>query len=573
MMKTILFLLAILSLHSFGDFNQWFVPPKGMEPSVVEGSIVVSTDKYGNEFGGTFSFDPKTGDLGFNEAFAEQVRGVIGKIAEEALKQALKSDEKINSVAKNLDALFATESFQITDGDGVVHTLNLPGTLKDALEKHSATISTKSDKAIVEVDGVTVEKNGEDKIQIKNVDQDYGDHTLSEYENYRVPIQSGKTTGLIWPKVGNLSQSNRFDNVTLSQNKSGKIEIKGFSDFDETIRGIFLPMVVDGKFGWDDSLELFDSNFKCDDDNLITLTGLAEAELGDLYCKIGDGAAGFMTVGEAMDATVASAGDALMADGAAGVYWGPVVSSVAVNGEEQPNESGAVDISGVAKSVFVNGTGPFYADANGVVDLGMLTASDGTNGTAAADGKSIFLKPPTADATAQYEIFGWSEDDSCSENLLDQLRSGVGSSSHEVLCRVGGPRGQLHYLPMTAADDRLPNPDTDDFKISSNGEKFSIKPGDSGKYLKSTGDGTTWGNAVSSIESGDTGKLTVSTDSDGKVTITPAGGGDVTVAGNQGGTAQSGQSIKFVSASDSNVKIWVEKSGNDIVVKIGVYYK
>ena len=81
------------------------------------------------------------------------------------------------------------------------------------------------------------------------------------------------------------------------------------------------------------------------------------------------------------------------------------------------------------------------------------------------------------------EIKGWKSQAGCGTDAATIL-GGTDTENHQIVTRVGGPNGSLHYLPFGT----FPHPSTDEFTVDGNTKEFTIK-GTDGKFLKGTAQG------------------------------------------------------------------------------------
>ena len=81
------------------------------------------------------------------------------------------------------------------------------------------------------------------------------------------------------------------------------------------------------------------------------------------------------------------------------------------------------------------------------------------------------------------EIKGWKSQAGCGTAAATIL-GGTDTENHQIVTRVGGPNGSLHYLPFGT----FPHPSTGEFTVDGNTKEFTIK-GTDGKFLKGTAQG------------------------------------------------------------------------------------
>lgn len=81
------------------------------------------------------------------------------------------------------------------------------------------------------------------------------------------------------------------------------------------------------------------------------------------------------------------------------------------------------------------------------------------------------------------EICGWKSQAGCGTDAATIL-GGTDTENHQIVTRVGGPNGSLHYLPFGT----FPHPSTGEFTVDGNTKEFTIK-GTDGKFLKGTAQG------------------------------------------------------------------------------------
>lgn len=176
------------------------------------------------------------------------------------------------------------------------------------------------------------------------------------------------------------------------------------------------------------------------------------------------------------------------------------------------------------------------------------------------DGRTLGASIQGSTGVPYFALKSWNAPDkgdaSCEDALGDMLVGAKKASGHYVLTRYDD--GVLHYTKIGSV---------------AGGE------GDAGKFLRTASGGgkAEWAMPVTSIVSG--GGLAVETDeATGRVTLT-ADGELIAVesrATTDGVTAlMAGRRVRFEAADDSCVKVDVSQgaSTNEIVVKIGVYYK
>ena len=81
------------------------------------------------------------------------------------------------------------------------------------------------------------------------------------------------------------------------------------------------------------------------------------------------------------------------------------------------------------------------------------------------------------------EICGWKSQAGCGTDAATIL-GGTDTENHQIVTRVGGANGSLHYLPFGT----FPHPSTGEFTVDGNTKEFTIK-GTDGKFLKGTAQG------------------------------------------------------------------------------------
>ena len=81
------------------------------------------------------------------------------------------------------------------------------------------------------------------------------------------------------------------------------------------------------------------------------------------------------------------------------------------------------------------------------------------------------------------EICGWKSQAGCGTDAATIL-GGTDTENHQIVTRVGGANGELHYLPFGI----FPHPSAAEFTVNSNTKEFTIK-GTDGKFLKGTAQG------------------------------------------------------------------------------------
>ncbi len=81
------------------------------------------------------------------------------------------------------------------------------------------------------------------------------------------------------------------------------------------------------------------------------------------------------------------------------------------------------------------------------------------------------------------EINGWKSQAGCGTDAATIL-GGTDTENHQIVTRVGGANGELHYLPFGI----FPHPSAAEFTVNSNTKEFTIK-GTDGKFLKGTAQG------------------------------------------------------------------------------------
>lgn len=620
-----LFAFCVMCLNAASPVGswQWYTPAGGYKNKGFYGTWKDGKNSYEVEI--DENGEVKWGD---NVPSSSSVQFAI-ETAMHALNESEFNKEEIRAISDNLESLLVMQGIKVSTKNGGSYTLKLAGgSLRNALSSSgggpvsAGNIDGDSDMPEMLFSPRAFEMSGK-YLTLANINNtvsgaSIGSMLSQNTTTKKIPcLDVGVDTAannLHWYEIGQLNPSNNVDNITI-ENHNGKLQISG-ADSLNGYPGLFIPYYDSGSFAWSDFEQMFDDElFSYDQNDFITLIGSWSAYAGTLFGYDMNGDAGFNEIGSYLDIE-GNDGKFLTTDGV-NVFWDDVIKSARVNDVDiepdedgvldlgyvagsiqinneifDPDDTGLVDIGKVARGVNKNGSvieagddgtvnlgsvvtavaingNTVSPNGDGLVDLGII--SSGAGGGAPGDNQSIQLNVNSAGVT-NYSIKGWSEATTCNENMYDLLTDKQNSdrNTHEILCRVGGASGNMHF---TKIGDAIPTPDSSHFEIGHTDGKFKIKAGSSGKFLKSDGTDVTWGSAVASIESSDTSQLEVSApDENGKITLTPKSlGGGVTVTGTSG--SASGGNIRFESMPDSNVKIEVSKNGDDIVVKIGVYYK
>ena len=324
-------------------------------------------------------------------------------------------------------------------------------------------------------------------------------------------------------------------------------------------------------------------------------------------------------------------------DSALGWHELPNVTTNNVVGDEKTisstfDQTGETKIFGL-KGFPTSGTLLALACQGGDLLYIPFPAGGGTN-LVAVDDLSV-----SSNAMGRLQLNGWETQGSCGEKAAEILAGSeaASQSKHEIVTRVGGAGGNIHYLPF----DVFPHPNTDDFTIDANTKVFTIK-GTDGKFLKGTAQGgVEWAdvptngvdgasivltNGIASLNGfaiagpdtvafkDSSGNLawrvqppasvdgvsvvsnaehklemggfaiappgTVPTRTQGGITWLPSGGGAATrLVGTDGslvvlGSGLTTNSVTFASEANANVTVKIAADGNGgATVKIGVYWR